>query len=667
MTFPRLFQEMDFGFLRLANRIVMGSMHTGLEEASKGAERMAAFYAARAGAGLIITGGVAPNAEGRVSEGAATLENDEHVAHHAEVTAAVHAAGGRIALQILHTGRYAYHRKCVAPSALQAPINQMKPRELSHDEVERTIDDFANCAALARKAGYDGVEVMGSEGYLINQFIAPRTNVRTDSWGGSFENRIRFPLEILRRVKKAAGDDFLIVFRLSCLDLVEEGSTWEEVVALAKEVQKAGAHIINTGIGWHEARVPTIAAVVPHGAYAWVTAKLKQEVSIPLVAVNRINTAEVAESILARGDADFVSMARPLLADPKLPEKAKRGDVGAINTCIACNQACLDHIFEMKVASCLVNPFACHETERIVTPVAGSARKKIAVVGAGPAGLAAATTAAARGHAVTLFEAESRVGGQFQLACVIPGKEDYAETVRYFENELVRTGVTVKLGARVGVKDLAGFDGVILASGVTPRIPKIAGSDLPHVVNYHELLAGTKRAGATVAVIGAGGIGFDVSEYLTHPEGETSDAYYDHWGVDLAYASRGGVKRPSPWKSARRVYLLQRKPGKPGETLGKTTGWVHKASLKARGVEMLSGVTYERIVPAGIEITYRDETKVLAVDTIVLCAGQESELSLKAPLEAAGIPVTLVGGALFAGELDAKRAILEGTKAAADM
>lgn len=676
-SFPTLLQPYSFGFLTLPNRIVMGSMHTGLEERADADTRMARFYARRASAGLIITGGIAPNVEGRVNEGAATLETSEHAKHHAVVTRAVHDAGGRIVMQILHTGRYAYHKKCVGASALQAPINAYKPTPLSSTDVERTIEDFVRCARLAQEAGYDGVEIMGSEGYLINQFIAPRTNVREDDWGGSFEARIRFPTEIVRRTRAAVGSHFLLVFRISLLDLVENGSTWEEVVALAKAIQTAGADVLNSGIGWHEARVPTIAAMVPQGAYTFITGRLKKEVSLPLIAVNRINFPEVGERILAAGEADFVSMARPLLADPDLPLKAKQGDVAAINTCIGCNQACLDHIFENKEATCLVNPAACREEEWELPPLAqkntGKANaRKVAVVGGGPAGLAAAATAADAGHTVTLFESSMRLGGQFLLAAAVPGKEDYKETVRYFSERLFRAKATVRLSTKATVDDLSGFDAVILATGVAPRVPPIPGllgGDGVNVCRYDEILSGAKTAGARVAIIGAGGIGFDVAEFLTHPNEETVDTFFEKWGVDKTYASRGAVKQPSKaaWASPRQVWLLQRKPGKHGETLGKTTGWIHKASLKNRGVEMLAGVAYERVDSEGLHIEHKGEKVVLPVDTIVVCAGQESVKDLYAPLQAKGVPVTLVGGAHVAAELDAKRAIAEGVRAALDL
>ena len=691
--FEAVYSPFDFGFLKLPNRIIMGSMHTGLEEHPQGPERLARFYGSRASTGLIITGGVAPNLEGRVGEGSGVLHEPAQVAHHKIVTDAVRKEGGRIALQILHTGRYAYHKMAVGPSNLQAPINRYKPREMSPEDIQRTVEDFAGCAKLAREAGYHGVEIMASEGYLLNQFIAPRTNKRTDEWGGSFENRIRFPLEVLKSVRKATGPDFLVVFRLSLLDLVEEGSTWEEVVTLAKLVESNGANVINSGIGWHESRVPTIASNVPPGAYAWITERLKKEVKVPLIAVNRINTLEVAQSIVSKGQADFVSMARPLLADPLLAAKGKQGKSHQINTCIGCNQACLDHIFENKLASCLVNPMACHETDWEPLLVRSTSPKKVAVVGAGPAGLAAAETAAKKGHSVEIFEAALTIGGQFQLACRVPGKEDYAQTIRYFSVSLSEHGVKVTTGKKAEVEDLSRFDHVIVATGVHPRFPSLPGVHLPIVKTYAQILSGEAVAGKRVALVGAGGIGFDVAEFLTHKNSwnpaDTQDSvsnnsigpkwgarteqelerskehYLKMWGVDPGYSQRGSLEpNPSPWESPRKVYLLQRKPGKPGESLGKTTGWIHKASLKNAGVEMLSGVAYEGITEEGLIISHLGEQKLLEVDTIVMCAGQDSENKLFADLQAKGVPCTLVGGALLAAELDAKRAISEGMLAA---
>jgi 2,4-dienoyl-CoA reductase (NADPH2) len=660
-SYPHLLAPLDLGFTRLKNRVLMGSMHTGLEEHPDGMKRLAAFYEARAagGVGLIVTGGIAPNGEGMLAKGAARLDDDRHLEHHRTVTGAVHRAGGKIALQILHAGRYAGHPDAVAPSPIRAPISPLTPRELSEEDILRTIADYGRCAALARDAGYDGVEVMGSEGYLINQFIVPRTNHRTDGWGGSFENRIRFPVAVLRAIRDAVGPDFIIIYRLSMLDLVEEGSDWGEVVALAKTVQAAGASIINTGIGWHEARIPTIATMVPGGAFAWVTAKLKPEVSIPLIATNRINDPAQAEAILAEGGADMVSMARPFLADPELVNKAAEDRPWDINTCIACNQACLDHIFAGKLSSCLVNPFACRETEWVVT--AAVTPKAIAVVGAGPAGMAAAATLAERGHKVTLFDQRDEIGGQFNLARRIPGKEVFAETLRYFRHRLPRLGVTLKLGRAVGIEDLAGFDHVVLATGVTPRTPAIPGVAHAKVAGYVDVIEGRAAVGERVAIVGAGGIGFDVAELLTHAPAAD---YLAQWGIDAAYRGRGGLTAPAPPSVPRRVTLLQRKNSKVGETLGKTTGWAKRALLLSRGVKMLAGVEYVKIDDEGLHIRLGAEEQVLAVDSIVICAGQESKRDLEAGLTEAGIPVSVVGGAFEAGELDAKRAIAQGTELA---
>ena len=660
-SYPHLLAPLDLGFTKLKNRVLMGSMHTGLEEYPDGMKKLAAFYAARAagGVGLIVTGGISPNREGMLVKGAARLDDDRHLDHHRTVTDAVHRAGGKIALQILHAGRYAQHQDSVAPSAVRAPISPLTPRALSEEDIERTIADYARCAALAKEAGYDGVEVMGSEGYLINQFIAPRTNHRDDAWGGSFENRIRFPIEILRATRAAVGPNFIIVFRLSMLDLVDEGSDWDEVVALARQVEAAGASIINTGIGWHEARIPTISTIVPGGAFAWVTAKMKPEVTIPLIATNRINDPAQAETILAEGGADMVSMARPFLADPDLVNKAAEERPWDINTCIACNQACLDHIFAGKMSSCLVNPFACRETELVVTRTATP--KTVAVVGAGPAGMAAAATLAERGHKVTLFDGRDEIGGQFNLARRIPGKEVFGETLRYFRYRLPRLGVTVKLGRLVGVEDLKGFDQVVLATGITPRTPPIPGVDHAKVAGYVDVIEGRVKIGETVAIIGAGGIGFDVAELLTHAPGED---YLAHWGIDADYKNRGGLTAPEPPKVPRRVTLLQRKNSKVGDSLGKTTGWAKRALLLQRGVKMLAGVEYVKIDDDGLHIRLGAEEQVLRVDSIVICAGQTSKRDLEAGLTEAGIPVSIIGGAFEAGELDAKRAIAQGTELA---
>jgi 2,4-dienoyl-CoA reductase (NADPH2) len=589
------------------------------------------------------------------------------VGKHRIVTDAVHAAGGKIALQILHTGRYGYHPLNVAPSKLRAPINRFSPRALTGWGIRKTIRDYASCAELAQRAGYDGVEIMGSEGYLINQFVAPQTNQRKDQWGGSFENRIRLAVEVVRSTRAKVGPNFIIIFRLSMLDLVEGGSDWDEVVALAKAIEAAGATIINTGIGWHEARIPTIATMVPRANFAWVTKRLKGEVSIPLITTNRINTPEIAEDVLASGCADMVSMARPFLADPAFVIKAAANQADQINTCIACNQACLDHIFNGKLTSCLVNPRACHETELIIEKT--KAPKRVAVIGAGPAGLACATTAAERGHQVTLFDAAGQIGGQFNIAKRIPGKEDFNETLRYFARRIEISGVSLKLNQRVDAGQLqaAGFDHVVLATGIVPRQLAIPGIESDKVATYLDIVEGRKVAGKTVAIIGAGGIGFDLGEFLTHSHDGRSEAeqFNDEWGIDTEYAQRGGIKKPVKSVSPRQVYLLQRKASKVGDGLAKTTGWIRRTLLKKRGVEMISGVNYEKIDAAGLHITVNGEAKVLAVDTIVVCAGQEPRRELLAPLEAAGITCTLIGGADVASELDAKRAIDQGTRLAA--
>jgi 2,4-dienoyl-CoA reductase (NADPH2) len=663
-AYPHLLAPLDLGFTTLPNRVLMGSMHTGLEEAPDGYARMAAYFAARArgGVGLIVTGGIAPNLAGRAEPRAAQLSFPWQVGRHRLITDAVHAAGGRIAMQILHTGRYAYHPLSVAPSALRSPITPFKPRALTRWGVRKTIADYARCAELARRAGYDGVEIMGSEGYLINQFIAPQTNRRTDEWGGAFENRIRFPVEIVRRTREKVGRDFIIIYRLSMLDLVEGGSTWDEIVALAKAIEAAGATIINTGIGWHEARIPTIATMVPRAAFTWVTHRMKGEVRIPLITTNRINDPAVAEAVLARGDADMVSMARPFLADADFVSKAAAGRADEINTCIACNQACLDHVFERKLASCLVNPYACRETELVLAPAAR--RLRVAVVGAGPAGLACATTAAERGHDVTLFDAAADIGGQFNLARRIPGKEEFAETLRYFRTKLARTGVKVELNRRVEGGDLRGFDAAVLATGIVPRTPPIPGIDHPKVASYVDVVEGRKVAGRRVAIVGAGGIGFDVAELLSHGGDDSLAAFQDEWGIDGDCATRGGLKPPHGPPVPRQLWLLQRKQAKVGSGLAKTTGWIRRTLLKKRGVAMLSGVDYERIDDAGLHIRVDGKPQVLDVDTVVICAGQEPRRELVPGVEAAGVPVTLIGGADVATELDAKRAIEQGTRVA---
>ncbi|MDD5250212.1 MAG: NADPH-dependent 2,4-dienoyl-CoA reductase [Rhodocyclaceae bacterium] len=660
--YPHLLAPLDLGFATLKNRVLMGSMHTGLEELADGPRRLAAFYAARArgGVGLIVTGGIAPNRAGTIAAGAAVLETDAQAQAHRVVTAAVHAAGGKIALQILHTGRYAMHPGSVAPSAIKAPITPFPPRALEAADIERCIADYVRCAQLAQSAGYDGVEIMGSEGYLINQFVAPRTNQRSDAWGGSFENRSRFAVDIVRRTRAAVGTDFILIFRLSLLDLVDGGSDWPEVVALAKAVEAAGATLINTGIGWHEARIPTIATMVPRGAFAWVTRRLRAEVGIPLIATNRINDPALAEAILAEGNADMVSMARPFLADAELVAKAAAGREAEINTCIACNQGCLDHIFAGRISSCLVNPYACQETELPVLPAAQ--KKRIAVVGAGPAGLACATTLAQRGHAVTLYDEHDRIGGQFNLARRIPGKEEFGETLRYFAAQLASSGVAIRLGARVEAAALAGHDHVVLATGIVPRRPALAGIDHPKVAGYVDVIEGRVVAGRKVAIVGAGGIGFDVAELLTHVGNHTIADYQALWGIDPDYRGRGGIAPPAPPAPARQVWLLQRKTSKVGDGLARTTGWTRRATLQKHGVQMLAGAEYLKIDDAGLHIRLGDEEQLLAVDTVVICAGQDPRRDLQAGLEAAGIPATLIGGADVAAELDAERAIAQGTQ-----
>jgi 2,4-dienoyl-CoA reductase (NADPH2) len=669
--FPHLLAPLDLGFTTLPNRVLMGSMHTGLEDRAEDYPKLAAYFAerARGGVGLMVTGGIAPNAAGWTKPFAGTLSGRRHLARHRLVTEAVHAEGGRICMQILHTGRYAYHPLAVAPSRLKAPISPFTPRELSDAGVERQVAAFVRAATLAREAGYDGVEVMGSEGYFINQFLAARTNRRADRWGGSWPNRMRLPLEILARTRAAAGRDFIIIYRLSMLDLVEGGCRWEEVVELARAVEAAGATLINTGIGWHEARIPTIATMVPRAAFTWVTRRLKGEVRVPLVTSNRINDPAVAERVLAAGDADLVSMARPLLADPDFVAKAAAGRADEINTCIACNQACLDHVFENENATCLVNPRAGRETELVYRPTASP--KRIAVVGAGPAGLACAAVAGRRGHRVTLFEAAAEIGGQFNMAKRVPGKEEFHETLRYFRRELELAGVEVRLGTAAQVADLAdGFDEVVLASGVLPRVPAIPGLDHPKVLTYVDVLLRGRAVGKAVAIVGAGGIGFDVAGFLSQdsahaPTSVDIPAFMSEWGIDMTLAARGGLAPAAEPRSAREIWLLQRKPTPPGRDLGKTTGWVHRLSLKRRGVRMLSGVSYERIDDGGLWITQGGETRLLPVDHVVICAGQEPRRELVAGLEAAGARAHLVGGSNRAVELDAKRAIDEGSRLAA--
>lgn len=670
-AYPHLLQPLDLGFTTLKNRVLMGSMHIGLEEAPQGYERMAAFYAERAkgGVSLIVTGGVSPNDDGVVFAHGTKLDTVEEAEKHKVITQAVHEAGGKIAMQILHTGRYSYQANNVAPSAIQAPINPIKPKALSSAEVQQTIDDFANCAKLAQYAGYDGVEIMGSEGYLINEFIAARTNHRDDEWGGSYENRIRFPIEIVKRTRATVGENFIIIYRLSMLDLVEGGSSLEEVIQLAKEIEKAGATIINTGIGWHEARIPTIATKVPRAAFTWVTEKLKGSVSIPLITSNRINTPEMAEHVLASGHADMISMARPMLADADFVLKASEGRSDEINTCIGCNQACLDHIFSMKIATCLVNPRACYETELIFKET--NAIKNIAVIGAGPAGISFATYAASRGHKVKVFDSNNQIGGQFNIAKTIPGKEEFYETLRYFKRQIeLQPNIELVLNHTVTYEELsqANYDEIVVATGVTPRQLQFEGIDHPKVLSYIKVLKERVPVGKRVAIIGAGGIGFDTAEYLSH-EGESGSLnpqkFYDEWGIDTTYAHVGGLKQPELEKSEREIYLLQRKTAAVGAGLGKTTGWIHRTGLKHRNVKMIAGASYDKVDDQGLHITVDGQTTVLDVDNVVICAGQESYTAMFDQLKADGKNVHLIGGAKEAGELDAKRAIRQGAELAA--
>jgi 2,4-dienoyl-CoA reductase (NADPH2) len=670
--YPKLLAPLDLGFTTLKNRVIMGSMHTGLEELKGGYEKMAVFYGERAkgGVGLIVTGGIAPNIAGWVSPMASKLTNSRTAAKHKVVTDAVHANGGKICLQILHTGRYGYHPFSVAPSAQKSPISPFKPWKLSNRGIEKTIKDYGRCARLSKEAGYDGVEVMGSEGYLINQFIAPKTNKRTDKWGGSYENRIKFPLEIVKRIRQEVGKDFIIIFRLSMLDLVQGGSTWDEVVILAKELEKAGVTIINTGIGWHEARIPTIATMVPRAAFSWVTKKMMGEVSIPLVTTNRINDPKVAEEVLQEGCADMISMARPFLADPEIINKSAEGREDEINTCIGCNQACLDHIFKRKTATCLVNPRACHETELNFLPVTKA--KNIAVVGAGPAGLSCATNLASRGHKVTLFDAAPEIGGQFNIAKQVPGKEEFYETIRYYNKQIELHNVDLRLNTKVEVDDLTSFDEVVVAAGITPRKLKMEGIDHPKVLSYIDVLKLKKEVGKKVAIIGAGGIGFDTAEFLVHEGKSTSldvQAFLKEWGIDPENEVRSGIEgiTPEPHPSPREVFLLQRKDTKVGAGLGKTTGWVHRIALKNKKVKMINSVQYQKIDDQGLHITIKGEPKVLDVDNVVICAGQISKNELFEPLKEKGVSVHIIGGAFMAGELDAKRAIEQGSKLAASL
>jgi 2,4-dienoyl-CoA reductase (NADPH2) len=671
--YPHLLEPLTVGGTTLRNRVVMGSMHTGLEDRAKHLPELAAYLAerARGGVGLIVTGGFAPNVRGWLLPFGSLMSRGRQADRHRQVTDAVHAEGGAIALQILHAGRYGYTPISVSASAQKSPITPFKPSALSSRAVERTVDDFVRAARLARRAGYDGVEIMGSEGYLINQFLAARTNHRTDAWGGSAEKRMRFPVEIVRRIREALGEDFLVMYRISLLDLVQDGQTWDEVIALAKALEAAGASVLNTGIGWHEARIPTILTQVPRGAWTWTTARLKPEVDIPVCASNRINTPELGEQLLADGQADLVSMARPLLADPDFVAKAAEDRADEINTCIACNQACLDHVFENKPASCLVNPRAARETKLTLLPVPEPRKKSVAVVGGGPAGLATAVSAAERGHRVTLFEAQSEVGGQFRLAMRIPGKEEFSETLRYYTRRMDVLGVDVRLDTRAGVDELTGFDEVVVAAGVVPRIPEIDGIDHPKAVTYADVLSGKVTVGKTVAVMGAGGIGVDVSHYLTHDLDETLDDWMAHWGVGDPTLHVGGLTEKKPRTPAREVFLLQRKTSRIGKGLGKTSGWAHRTVLKDSGVTMVPGVTYDRIDDDGLHIRTGvtddsdGEARVLDVDHVVICTGQESERGLYDALVAAGVDVHLIGGADVAAELDAKRAIRQGTEVAA--
>ncbi len=672
MNYPHLFAPLALGHITLPNRILMGSMHTGLEDKAADFDKLAAYFAdrARGGVGLIVTGGIAPSIEGWLKPMGGRLTLPWHKPRHRKLTRAVHAEGGRICMQILHAGRYGYHPLSVAPSRIKSPITPFTPRALGSRGVERTINDFVRCAKLAQDAGYDGVEVMGSEGYLINQFIAARTNQRNDDWGGDAERRMRFPVEIVRRMREAVGPNFIIIYRLSMLDLVEGGQDWQEIVTLAKAIEAAGASIINTGIGWHEARVPTIVTSVPRAGFAWVTKKLKGEVSIPLITTNRINMPDVAEHIIASGEADMVSMARPLLADPDWAVKAKAGRSERINTCIACNQACLDHVFQNKRASCMVNPRACHETELQIVPA--KVRKRIAVVGAGPAGMACASTLAERGHDVTLIDGANEIGGQFNYAKRIPGKEEFQETLRYFRHRLIDTGVRMRLGEIGDAASIkaAGFEDVVIATGITPRKISFPGSNDARVLSYLDILAHNTLVGHRVAIIGAGGIGFDVAEFLTeHAPSPTTDIarWTREWGVDMQLEQRGGLKPPQPEAPARQVWLLQRTEGRPGGRLNKTTGWVHRATLKNKQVIMLGGVTYDRFDDQGLHITVDGQPQVLPVNHVVVCAGQEPNRSLADALTSQGQRVHVIGGADVAAELDAKRAIAQGTRLAAEL
>ena len=668
--YPHLLQPLDLGFTTLKNRVIMGSMHTGLEEEKNGYDRMAAYFAERAKGqvGLIVTGGIAPNRQGWTAPFTSKITNKREANRHKKITKAVHENDGKICMQILHSGRYGYHPFAVAPSAIKSPISPFKPWALSKMGVNRTIRHFVRAAKLAQHAKYDGVEIMGSEGYLINEFVSAKTNKRTDKWGGEFENRIQFPLDIIRRTREAVGESFILIFRLSMLDLVEEGNTWEETVHFAKEIEKAGATIINTGIGWHEARVPTIATMVPRAGFSWVTEKMMKEIKIPLITTNRINSPEKAEEILAKGHAHMVSMARPFLADPEIIKKAIEGREEEINTCIGCNQACLDHVFKQKTASCLVNPRACHETILNYTPT--PAPKTIAVIGAGPAGLAAATVTAKRGHKVTLFETHTEIGGQFNIAKLIPGKEEFYETLRYFANEIKIHGVELKLNTKATATELKQFDEVIIATGIKPRQIKLKGIDNENVLDYEDVLKLGKPVGKKVAIIGAGGIGFDVAEFLSH-EGESpsldTNLFLKEWGIDGTNSVRGGLLKPNPHPSPREITMLQRSDSKIGKDLGKTTGWIHRQSLKMKKVTMLNGVSYDKIDEKGIHITINEKKQLIEADTIVVCAGQVSVNLLHEELIKLGKTPHLIGGGKNAKKIDAQRAIREGSELGADI